>query len=276
MFTEEQVLHYKTFGYVIMRSVFTSSEMKSMQDEYEVVIRRLDAIAPYDGKTDSRHAIVLGDDTPFFAALTEDERLLRPAQQVFGEDAIMWEWHIYQYMTRNGTFWHANDGDPTHGRYLYGARYQWPLFEPVHADTGALRVMPGSHLPEYQWELRKADAAGLLRNIAEVGGVVCEAEVGDVVAFDTRIYHGSAPYDKERRVASGIYLHFPETPRETAITERAFGAEHELWQQWRKNEPDSPFRHRWEQLRLRLKEASKNAGFRLERHEGRPGELVQS
>ena len=275
MFTEEDVLHYKTFGYVVMRNVFTPSDIKLMQDEFETAVRRLDAISPYDGNADSRYAIVLGDDTPFLAELTEDKRLLRPAQQVFGDDAILWEWHIYQYWTQSGTFWHANDGDPTHGRYLYGARYQWPVFEAVRAETGALRVIPGSHLPEYQWELRKADAAGLLRDIAEVGAVTCEAEVGDVVAFDTRVYHATAPFDGERRVGSGMYLHFPETARETAITECVFGAESELWQQWRRNRPNSAFRRRWEELRLRLREASKNSGFRLERRDGRPGQLVQ-
>lgn len=30
MFTQEQVLHYKTFGYVIMRNVFSSDETKKM------------------------------------------------------------------------------------------------------------------------------------------------------------------------------------------------------------------------------------------------------
>lgn len=88
----------------------------------------------------------MGNDTPFFAALTEDKRLLQPTQPVFGDNDLLWEWQVYQYWTRNDTFWHANDGDPTHGRYLYGSRYQWPLFDPVTADTGALHVIPGSHL----------------------------------------------------------------------------------------------------------------------------------
>ena len=120
MFTEEQLIHYRAFGFVVMRSVFTPQEMKTMQEEFEVAVRRLDEIAPYDGSSSYRHATVLGDDTPFFASLTEDERLYRPARQVFGDEVILQEWHIYQYFTRDGTFWHANDGDPTHGRYIYG------------------------------------------------------------------------------------------------------------------------------------------------------------
>lgn len=43
------------------------------------------------------------------------------------------------------------------------ARYQWPVFEPVRADTGNLRILPGSHHREFQWAVRQADASELVR-----------------------------------------------------------------------------------------------------------------
>ena len=275
MFTEEQLIHYRAFGFVVMRSVFTPQEMKTMQEEFEVAVRRLDEIAPYDGSSSYRHATVLGDDTPFFASLTEDERLYRPARQVFGDEVILQEWHIYQYFTRDGTFWHANDGDPTHGRYIYGARYQFPVFEPVRAASGALRVIPGSHLAAFQREVRKADAAGLLAAIDRVGCVVCAAELGDVVAFDTRVYHATAPYAGERRVASGIYAHYPETPAETAITGMVLGGGGPQWEAWRRNKVASPFRRRREELMKRLQNAASNRGYRLERQPDGETDLVR-
>jgi hypothetical protein len=277
MFTEAQVLHYKTFGYVIMRKVFTPDEIKIMQEEFTVASQRHGEFSPTADESTFSHMIILGDDTPYFASLTEDERLYGPAKQVFGEDAVLWEWHGYRYCMFKGTLWHANDGDPTYGRYIYGARYQWPLFEPVRADTGALRVIPGSHLPEFQWELRKAEAAGLLNSIADVGAVVCEAELGDVVAFDTRLYHASTPYDKERRVASGIYAHFPQTREEAAITGIVFPRDQEQWKQWRANKPQSAFRDEWEVLVKRVKEAQNKCGLRIESYQdGRTAELVRA
>ena len=276
MFTEKQLIHYRTFGFVMMRGVFTPEEMKTMQEEFEMAVRRQDEIAPYDGKAAYRHTSVLGDDTPFFASLTEDERLYRSAQQIFGDDVILQEWHIYQYFARTGTFWHANDGDPTHGRYIYGARYQFPVFEPVRADSGALRVIPGSHQAEFQWEVRKADAAGLLADIDQVGCVVCEAEPGDVVAFDTRVYHATAPYQEERRVASGIYAHFPETPEETAATGEVLGGGGKQWEEWRQNKTNSSFRRRREELMERLREAKGKCGYRVERQPDGVGGLVRS
>ena len=108
-----------------------------------------------------------------------------------------------------------------------------------------------------------------------MGAVVCAAELGDVVAFDTRVYHASAPYHRERRVFSAIYAHFPETQEETAVTAPGFPRGQEQWQQWRANKPDSPFRHRWEALVARMQEMQKTCGYRVAHYEdGRTAEVV--
>jgi len=265
MFTKQQVLHYKTFGYVIMRNVFSKDEIKVMETEFETAMKREEVFTPKQGENSFGVHVMVGNDTPFVASLTEDERLYQPSKQVFGEDVVLQEWQGYQYSMINGTFWHCNDGDPTLGRYRYGARYQWPVFEPVRADTGALRILPGSHLREFQWELRKADNAGLLNDIGNVGSVVCEAELGDVVAFDTRVYHASAPHDIERRVISGIYYHFPETREETAVTAADFVPNTEQWNQWRANNPDRPFKRYWEELVARLERSARRCGYRTDK-----------
>ncbi len=277
MITTDQVLHYNTFGYAVMRNVFTPDEIETMQKEFETAKAREGEFIPKEDVSTYAHMILLGDDTPFFASLTEDERLYGPAKQIFGEDTVLWEWHGYRYCMFKGTQWHANDGDPTLGRYRYGVRYQWPLFEPVRADTGALRIIPGSHLPEFQWEVRRAQTAGLLDDIGAVGAVVCDADPGDVVVFDTRVFHASTPYHKERNVASGIYAHFPETKEEAAVTAIGFPREQEQWNQWRANKPNSPFRRNWEGLVKRLEELRRHSGYRIERPDpGRSGHLVRA
>lgn len=275
MFNPQQVLHYETFGYVVMRNVFSAAEIETMQREFVQAMEHVADFVPTPGESTYVHSNLLGDDTPFFAELTEDERLYSPARQVMGEDAMMWEWKGYRYCQFKGTPWHANDGDPTYGRHLYGARYQWPIFEQVTADTGALRVIPGSHLPEFQWQLRRAHAAGLLDPIADVGAVVCEAELGDVVAFDTRLYHSTAPYDTERRVVSSIYLHFPQTREETAVTAPVIPSEGGEWDQWRANNPGSPFREKWEEQVQRVHQMYKSCGMRVARYgDDRTAEVV--
>jgi|GEM_PF-4335968 len=258
MFNPEQVLLYQTFGYVVMREVFSAGEIETMRREFDKAMERVADFVPTPGESTYAHSNLLGDATPFFASLTEDERLYGPARQVMGEDTMMWEWKGYRYCQFKGTPWHANNGDPTYGRHLYGARCQWPIFEQVTADTGALRVIPGSHLPGFQWQLGRAHAAGLLDPIADVGAVVCEAELGDVVTFDTRLYHSTAPHDTERRAASSIYLHFPQTREETAVTAQVIPQDGEEWDHWPANKPDSPFRQQWEEQVKRLHEMYKS------------------
>ena len=108
MFTPDQVMHYQTFGYIIMRNVFTPAEIKTMQREFDTAMARTDDFTPTDGESTYTHAIMLGDDTPFFASLNEDQRIYGPAQQTMGDDAVLWEWQGYRYCMFKGTFWHAN------------------------------------------------------------------------------------------------------------------------------------------------------------------------
>ena len=49
MFTDSTLLHYKTFGYMIMRSVFTAVEIETMQKHFDIASEREDAIARHDG-----------------------------------------------------------------------------------------------------------------------------------------------------------------------------------------------------------------------------------
>ena len=68
MFTPDQVMHYQTFGYIIMRNVFTPAEIKTMQREFDTAMARTDDFTPTDGESTHTHAIMLGDDTPFLAS----------------------------------------------------------------------------------------------------------------------------------------------------------------------------------------------------------------
>ncbi|HWI05166.1 MAG TPA: phytanoyl-CoA dioxygenase family protein, partial [Acidimicrobiales bacterium] len=66
--------------------------------------------------------------------------------------------------------------------------------EPRAAETGALRVLPGSHVPEYRSridEYSRCDPAGQGFDGWTFPGVVLQTEPGDVVAFDGELFHSS-------------------------------------------------------------------------------------
>ena len=257
MLSEEQLRYFNKFGFVVLRDFFTRDEMRIMIDEFDVGIAHVNAHEPCDGS--KFHCFsMLGDDTPFGAALLEDDRFLSIARQSFGDDVVGFMHLAYRYEA-GGTEWHANDGSITHSNeFGFGPKFQWPLHEPVGADTGALRVIPGSHRPELHQQIALVEATGLLEQADQVPCHVCQADPGDVVFFDSRIYHGTwSPPDGpgDRNVAAIMYFQGPRTPRDHVIMRETLTGYFKKtpgqpWdvvphKQWLANKPRSAIRQRW-------------------------------
>jgi Phytanoyl-CoA dioxygenase (PhyH) len=62
--------------------------------------------------------------------------------------------------------------------------------EPVGAETGALRVLPGSHHPQFGSALRAFGAASL--SASPLPDHAIATEPGDVIVLDERLFHASA------------------------------------------------------------------------------------
>ena len=87
MLAQEQVRHFKTFGFVNMREVFTKDELDMINREIEERMVAAYADDPFDGT--QRHWVpMFNQTTPFFANLLEDPRLCEVAEQLYGDDTI--------------------------------------------------------------------------------------------------------------------------------------------------------------------------------------------
>ncbi|MDP6050583.1 MAG: hypothetical protein QGE99_05920 [SAR202 cluster bacterium] len=65
MLTKEQVTHFKSFGFVILRQFFSPEEMRVINDEFEYRSKVASSHKNFDGS--ERHNIrMMGSDTPFF------------------------------------------------------------------------------------------------------------------------------------------------------------------------------------------------------------------
>ena len=87
--TPQDLAHYSTFGFVILRNVFATHELATPDAEFE---RKLDDVyshRPFDGSERHWSGACTGDDTPFLRDLTEDPRFLGTAQQLHGEDVFL-------------------------------------------------------------------------------------------------------------------------------------------------------------------------------------------
>ena len=186
-------------------------------------------------------------DTPFYASLIEDPRFYKPVTQWFGEKSFGFEIHSYRYV--NDTRWHYNDGSPN--IYGYGAKYQFPLYEPVTAQTGALRFLPGSHKDPWQSELRQwwpfedfktqekhNTSQAAMEIIDSIPYYPAECELGDAVLFDLRIMHATWGGYIDRKVSCISYFHYPESSKEFDTMKRIIPGYWNTKNRWNQEEFD--------------------------------------
>jgi hypothetical protein len=257
MLTEDHVAQFELFGFVILRNIFTDAELKTLREEFNhAATRHGKEVGSFDGEN-LHNFSMLGEDTPFYSSLLEDPRFYGPAAQLFGDDIFGLEVNSYRYV--GNTSWHFNDGSPN--IYGYGPKYQFPVFGPVTAETGALRVIPGSHKDPWQseltrwWPLARASASKerAREYLDKVPCYVTECDPGDAVLFDMRIVHGTFGGSVDRKVSAVTYYHYPKTPEELEVmrvTARSFYKNPKRWNktqwdEWFSNLHESPLRQRW-------------------------------
>ncbi|MEE2710154.1 MAG: phytanoyl-CoA dioxygenase family protein [Gemmatimonadota bacterium] len=248
MLTGKQYQHFKTFGFVVMRQVFTPEELSIIDKEFTNQLESAYRHAPFDGTT--RHwTTMMGRPTPFFASLLEDPRFCEVAEQLYGDDTLGIVSDANRYV--GSTKWHPD----THSCHQYGVKFAYYL-EPVGPDTGAIRVIPGSHRDPYHSELKKT-MGQLDMDIQDVPAYVCTSVPGDVVAFDLRLWHASYGGSDDRRMCTCVYYNNPKTPEEEEATRKqAEGNSRTTTQYNRPNDPivdpywlvnskESPKRQSW-------------------------------
>ena len=140
MHTQEQLDYYRTYGFVVVRGLFSEAEMETLRAEFDHRASVASSYQPFDG-TESQGMSMMGDDTPFYVSLLEDGRLADFAEEACG-GALGFSTEANRYV--GNTYWHY-DGAGPHG---VGIKFAFYL-QPVRAETGALRFIPGSHKTQY-------------------------------------------------------------------------------------------------------------------------------
>ncbi|MBT5058530.1 MAG: hypothetical protein HOM68_18460 [Gemmatimonadetes bacterium] len=209
--TDEQISHFKTFGYIVLKELFTEDELVQIQSEFDFMMQDQYGHDSYDGSR--RHwTMMMDQDTPTFASLLEDARFLKVARQLYGDDVIGVGIDANRYTGDTG--WHRD----TSTVHQYGVKFAFYL-QPVEATTGALRVIPGMHrLPNDE-----SFAEGVRSMTAtEVPSTCLPAEPGDVVAFDLRLWHASHGGSTDRHMCTVVYYANPKTDEElTALQQQS-------------------------------------------------------
>jgi len=207
--TEDQIDFHKTFGYTILKGLFSADELATIHKEFDATMAEQYVHKPYDG-TERHWAPMTDEETPFFASLMEDPRFLTVAKQLYGDDVLGIGTDANRYT--GNTHWHRDTGTV----HQYGVKFAFYL-EPVDGNTGALRVIPSAHRLPNDDEF--ADGVRSLP-LEQVPCTALASEPGDVVAFDLRMWHASYGGSNDRRMCTVVYYANPKNPDEIEALRR--------------------------------------------------------
>ena len=199
---------FRTFGFVIIREFFDAA---SIGEEIDQVMRRGIAspeITHYDG-INFQYVPMMTAETP--VSLTLLDRVGALAEAMLGGPVIP---------TRaKGTYfgnspWHTDSELPVTsiGFLAY--------CEPLDAQSGALRVIPGSHHREYGDAIRKLRITAETA-LLEFQSLVVETQPGDLILMDEHLFHASYG-GTARRQWRADYLRVPMDADEETNTRAYF------------------------------------------------------
>ncbi|TNF36624.1 MAG: hypothetical protein EP312_00685 [Gammaproteobacteria bacterium] len=220
--TEEQVLFFKVFGFLHLPGLFLP-EIQSIQDAFDKVIEdhpdeKIEHLheAHYNAKRIMMPRFI--EKCDLLTQLLSDPRITSIAQSLCGED--------YNYFSSDGNIF---SGDTIWHRDSYGLvrRHKYTKFlfylDPIKADSGALRVIPGSHhqgqhFSKILHDILSEPEQQLGVPAKEVPSQVVETTPGDLIVFDYNIQHATCDSRFPRRMFSiGFTEYFPEAKKQQAI-----------------------------------------------------------
>ena len=198
--TSEQVTHFETFGYVVLRGLFSPEEMAEISEDYDDVMAEDRGGKPFKGPK-RQQVIRICDRRPRLMQLIDDDRIYDPIKQLLGEGFI--------HLGSDGSLfvgsksWHP-DGSPRNQAEFDYIRIEVAFYlDPIGSETGCLRVIPGSHQKPYhdaimpQMTDRKSNPFGV--SMEALPAVPLETEPGDVIFFDQNTWHASVGGGTGRR-----------------------------------------------------------------------------
>jgi hypothetical protein len=192
----QQRAYFTRFGFLIVRRLFTPSEMLTITSGFE---RTLAQCGPRRQSEKFRNC-VLGpiQHLPEMNALLDHPGILELAGGILGED---FNYACGDGNTYNGdTNWHP---DGSWGQ-LFACKIAIYL-DPLTRTSGSLRVIPGSHDPQHPIRRHQVNVASPMEEFGVGGADIPGAEAletmpGDVVIFNHDTYHASFGGGARRRM----------------------------------------------------------------------------
>ena len=226
--SEQQMAFFDTFGFLYFPGLLADSADRIIEEFERIWAAHGGGHhgTPHDGKARSA-MFQFADRSEYLSSLLDDPRVHDVVSSICGED--------FNYTGGDGNFYAGDTGWHSDG---YGTRPVMTIkiafyLDPLTRDTGALRVIPGSHRvgdrygDAVEQAVRNSDREFGVHG-SEVPAQALETSPGDLVVFDQSIKHASFGGSGRRRMfAMGFTARWPEDKLQQLRDQ--LGQEARLW-----------------------------------------------
>lgn len=202
--TDAEVTRFRTFGFLHLRGV-QNDVVPAIAEAFEDVFENF----PQVGRQGRAGVARIAERSEVLQeVLLADSRCPQLARQLLGTDVAYVGGDGVRY--DGATYWHR-DGNHRALRLLKIVQY----LEPLAGDTGALRIIPGTHRRGGSWDSFAAEMGNPLHHLgmnpAEVPAFTIDSSPGDLIAFDPHSYHASFGGADKRRQITTTYAAVPDS-----------------------------------------------------------------
>ena len=214
---EEWVTHFRTFGFLLRKRMFSGEEMEVLSDAFDTAMKTARGnVAEPELRQDGRGYSVVRQQVnntippfiPFFDyapdvfyPLLDDERIVSVFRNLMGDDfrITVTEGLIHA----GGSGWH-HDNVAREGYFTMRAAI---YLDPLGPEDGCLSVIPGSHFTQFRDALGTDADQRSIKSI-EMLGTPAEAvpgkydlvnEPGDVLFMNHKLFHSALSSNPGRR-----------------------------------------------------------------------------
>ena len=195
--SREQLNFFDTFGYLLIRQLFSPSEMEKIIEGFEWSIQNYGGGKNHDGKNRTTFPGPI-EHTPEMCTILDHPSILGLIGGILGED--------FNYAGGDGNYYSGNTNWHPDGNWgqLFAAKTAFYL-DSLTWDTGAVRLIPGSHRPDHFIRQEQIDVNNSLELFGILptefpGSIAVETDPGDIVIFNHDLYHASFGGDARRRM----------------------------------------------------------------------------
>ncbi len=195
--TEQQVRFFNTFGYLGIKQMFSPDEISWIIKDFEFAIQEYGGGKNHDGSARTMFGAPI-ERTARLCTLLDDPRITGLIGSLIGED--------FNYCSGDGNYYSGDTGWHPDGNWgeLFAVKVAFYL-DPLTAESGCLRVVPGSQDPDHPIRKHKINMNGSheLFGVAPKdfpGNVPLETTPGDIVIFNHDTYHAAFGGSNRRRM----------------------------------------------------------------------------